>query len=436
MQFQDKRITVMGLGVHGGGLGVARFLAQQGARVLVTDLKSQQDLAPSVAALRPYPNVELVLGRHRDEDFTAADLVVRNPGVPLESPYLRLAQDRGVPVYMEMTLFFQECPSRRIAGITGTKGKTTTTVLLGEMVRAARRPTVVAGNLRVSALEMLPQITPETYVVLELSSWQLEGLPVIRRSPHAAAITNVYPDHLNRYRGMDEYIAAKTHIFKFQAPDDVLALNRANAVTRSLAREAQSHVTWFDAEDDLPGLAHARLKGGHNRENMAAAAALARALAVPEDAIEQAITTFGGVRYRQEVIRELQGVVYIDDTAATTPEATLAALATIERPIVLIAGGADKELDFRGLGGEVVAPESRVRLVLLLEGSATDKLAAACAPKVSGRFDDLGEAVHAARRLAQAGEAVLLSPGCASFGMFANEFERGDRFDAAVRALA
>ncbi|MGH2350536.1 MAG: UDP-N-acetylmuramoyl-L-alanine--D-glutamate ligase [Chloroflexota bacterium] len=433
-EYGGRRALVMGLGVSGGGVGVARFLAERGAHVTVTDLQPPERLARSVEALEGY-GVRFVLGEHREEDFVEADVIIRNPAVPRTHPYLRLAADRGIPVYMEMTLFFLECPSARIAGVTGTKGKTTATTLLGEIMKADGRDVVVAGNLRVSALEQLARIGPETDVVLELSSFQLEGMESIATSPPAAVITNLMPDHLNRYGSMAEYLDAKKPIFRFQEPGGVVALNRDDAYLREIAGEAPGRVVWFGHDDAVPGASRSHLRGEHNRSNMAAAAALARALGVGDGVIERAIADFPGVPYRQELIRVRQGVRFVNDTAATTPDATLAALQTADRPVVLIAGGADKELDFTALGRVVDHPQSVVKAVVLLEGTATTKLAAAVAGKVAGRFADFRGAILCATELAAPGEMVLLSPGCASFGMFANEFDRGDQFNAIVQAL-
>ncbi|MBI3970272.1 MAG: UDP-N-acetylmuramoyl-L-alanine--D-glutamate ligase [Chloroflexi bacterium] len=424
----------MGLGVLGGGAGVARFLAERGARVTVTDLQPAERLTESIAALRDL-DIRYVLGEHRARDFEEAEFVVRNPGVPRSHPLLGLAAARGVPVYMEMTLFFMECPGEHIAGVTGTKGKTTTTTLLGEILRAAGRDVVVAGNLLISALEQLPRITPDTHVVLELSSFQLEGLEATRQCPRHSIITNLMEDHLNRYDSLEEYFGAKKLIFRFQGREDLLALNRDDRHCRPLAGEAPGRVVWFGRDDDVPGTGESRLRGEHNRSNIAAAAAIARALGVTDDAIGRAVAGFAGVPYRQELIRERDGVQFINDTAASTPDAALAALRAIDRPVVLIAGGADKGLDFGALGGAIRAPDSSVKAVVLLEGNATDKVAAAAGDKVRGRFPDFAAAIRRAAELASPGEAVVLSPGCASFGMFRNEFDRGDQFNAIVRLL-
>jgi UDP-N-acetylmuramoylalanine--D-glutamate ligase len=432
--YRGRRALVVGLGVFGGGAGVARFLAERGAHVTVTDLQSAERLADSLAALHGL-DIKYVLGEHRPDDFANADFVVRNPAVPASSPYLQLAVGRGIPIYMEMSLFFLECSHRQIVGITGTKGKTTTTTLLGEIMRAARSDVVVAGNLKVSALAQLSRVTPETLVILELSSFQLEGLDCVRMSPAVSAITNLMPDHLNRYSSVEAYFDAKKRIFAYQGASDLLVLNREDERSRALAAEAPGHVAWFSAHDDVPGASSSRLRGPHNRSNMAAAAAIARHFGVGDDVVGDSIAGFAGVPYRQELVRDVGGVQFVNDTAATTPDATLAALRGADRPFVLIAGGSDKDLDFWELGNAARAQGSPVKAAVLLDGSATDKLALALGPLVAGRYGDFPAAVHRAAELAAPGEAVVLSPACASFGMFANEFDRGDQFNAIVQSL-
>ncbi|MEW5720327.1 MAG: UDP-N-acetylmuramoyl-L-alanine--D-glutamate ligase, partial [Chloroflexota bacterium] len=235
MDLRAKKVLVMGLGVHGGGLGVARWLVKQGARVIVTDLKRAEELQSSLDALRGL-SIEYVLGEHREQDFLNADLVVRNPGVPRESKWLQFAREHDIPVEMEMSLFVERLPrgAAQVIGVTGTKGKTTTTLMTGAILQRANLKTVVAGNLRVSALELLDQIDAETPVVLELSSWQLEAFPPQRISPHIAAITNIFPDHLNRYRDLDDYADAKAIIFRYQQPGDFIVLNFDNKLLTHL----------------------------------------------------------------------------------------------------------------------------------------------------------------------------------------------------------
>jgi len=243
MDLRGKRALVMGLGIHDGGLGVARFLADQGALVTVTDLRGPEHLQRSLDALAGLP-ISYVLGQHRDEDFRNADLVVRNPGVPRESRYLQIARASGAAIEMEMTLFFRLCPGP-ILGITGTKGKTTTTLLAAAMLREQYPDTVVAGNLRVSALEALPRITAGTPVVLELSSWQLEGLGEAKLNPQYACITNISPDHLDRYGSMEAYAEAKRQILAHQRPGDVVVLNYDDPLHNAWAVDAPGQVVWF-----------------------------------------------------------------------------------------------------------------------------------------------------------------------------------------------
>src|SRR5438128_2167102 len=243
MDLRGKRVLIMGLGLQGSGMAAARYAAQQGAIVRVTDQKTPEILEPSVQALAGLP-IEFVLGMHRNEDFLWAEIVIRNPGVPLSAHYLRLAREHGARIEMEIALFFLACPGR-IVGITGTRGKTTTTTLIYEILRASGAPSVLGGNVAgVETLSLLPQITSETRVVLELSSWQLEGLAPHKISPPVTVMTNIYPDHLNTYSGMEEYAEAKANIFRYQRPTDLALFNYDDPWTRRFGDEALAE-TWF-----------------------------------------------------------------------------------------------------------------------------------------------------------------------------------------------
>jgi UDP-N-acetylmuramoylalanine--D-glutamate ligase len=460
MDLKNKRVLVMGLGIHGGGLGVAQWLVKQGARVTVTDLKRAEELQSSLDALRGLP-IEYVLGEHREQDFLNSDLIVRNPGVPRESRFLQLAAERRIPVEMEMSLFAERLPRgmRQVIGITGTKGKTTTTLMTGAILQRANPKTIIAGNLRVSALELLDQIDAETPVVLELSSWQLEAFIAQPVSPHIAAITNITPDHLNRYRDIDDYAEAKAIIFRQQQPGDFIVLNFDNKILTRLAPRALSRVVWTSAQRALNEGAYRdgsalvwrrggaaqkildardlRVPGDHNVANALMAIALASVWGATPQHIAAALAEFRGIAHRQELVREIAGVRYVNDTTATAPVAAIAAIETFApsaQSIVLIAGGADKALDFAEMARMIA---TKVRGLILLEGTATDKLAGAVqvagAQKIiAGRFDNFQAAIEKAKSIARAGDVVLLSPGCASFGMFANEFERGEQFKRIV----
>src|SRR6266702_3136848 len=289
IDIRGKRVLVMGLGLHGSGIAAARYAAQHGAIVRVTDLRSAQVLAPSIQALAGLP-VEYVLGQHRNEDFLWAEIVIRVPGVKRNSPYLQIAREHGAAIELEIALFFQECPGR-IMGVTGTRGKTTTTTLIYEILRASGLPAVLGGNVAgVETLSLLPQITPETLVVLELSSWQLEGLAPHAISPSVSVMTNVYPDHLDTYENIEEYAEAKANIFRYQRATDLAIFNYDNPWTRRFGEEAPGR-TWFTSlkrggsfargsstrKTIIPFLfANVPLVGKHNLENVLLATSATR----------------------------------------------------------------------------------------------------------------------------------------------------------------
>lgn len=456
--FAGKRALVMGLGVHGGGLGVARFLAQQGAAVTVTDLRDAEQLAAPLRQLADLP-IRFVLGEHRESDFTDTDLVVRNPAVPRESPLLTAARAAGVAVEMEMSLFFRLCPAP-IIGVTGTKGKTTTTSLCAAMLTAWKPYTVVAGNMGVSALEQLPSITSTTPVVIELSSWQLEGMAEYGLSPHIAVATNLSPDHLNRYATMETYADAKRGIVQEQSVHDFAILNRDDARVWAFGDDTPARILPFGLADGggdgawlaagqlcwrFGGVEYAatrdtlRLPGEHNAVDALAAGLAALALGAPFAAIEAGLAGFTGVKDRMESLSEIAGVEYINDTTATAPAAAAAAVAAMTRPTILIAGGSEKHTDFADFA-TVVAP--RVKAIVTLRGDSTPRLTAELLragfdpARLHGPVDSMDAAVDAATALAGPGDIVLLSPACASFGMFRNEFHRGDSFRAAVARIA
>ncbi len=456
--FVGKRALVMGLGIHGGGLGVARFLAREGASVTMTDLRDAEQLAEPLRHLADLP-ICYLLGEHREADFTDTDLVVRNPAVPRESPLLAAARAAGVPVEMEMSLFFRLCPAP-IIGITGTKGKTTTTSLCAAMLTAWRDDTVVAGNMGVSALEQLPSITPTTPVVIELSSWQLEGMDEYGLCPQIALVTNLSPDHLNRYATMDDYAEAKRGIVREQGAHDYAVLNHDDAIIWGFREATPAQILPFGRDDGggdgawlaaerlcwrFAGVEYStsraalRLPGEHNATNALAAGLAALALGAPFAAIEAGLAGFTGVKDRLESLGLIGEVEWINDTTATAPAAAAAAVSAMSRPTILIAGGSEKQTDVAEFAA-VVAP--RVKAIVTLRGDSTPRLTAELLRagldpgRLHGPTNGMDEAVERARELAAPGDAVLLSPACASFGMFRNEFHRGDTFRAAVARLA
>lgn len=458
---KGKRITVMGLGLHGGGIGTAKFLAKTGAKVLVTDIKKREDLKKSLEILKGLP-IQYILGQHRMEDFSNCDLVIKSPAVAANSKYLKVAREHNIPVETDVGLFFKLVSARiNLIGITGTKGKSTTSALTYEILKKKYRDVVLAGNIGISVLEKLPEVKKNTLVVLELSSWQLEGLKKHRLSPHVAVVLNITPDHLNRYKSISDYIEAKKLIFSSQNTKDILILNYDDNITRSFVDLAKGECFFFTHSAGIIGSIHKtgayvkeggilasgeeicrlvdiKIPGWHNISNILAAVTIGMIYGVPPKKIKETINGFRGLKGRLEFLGKVNGVKFYNDTTATTPEALIAALDSFplnlyKKGIVLIAGGADKNLEFSHLVKEMIG---KVKALILLEGSATEKLEEAARRQLPvEKAKSMEEAVRIADLKATIGDVVLLSPACASFGMFKHEFDRGDKFVEAVRHL-
>jgi UDP-N-acetylmuramoylalanine--D-glutamate ligase len=459
LSFKNKKVTVMGLGLHGGGLAVAKFLAKRGAIVTVTDLKTAKQLAKSIRQLKGY-KIKYVLGKHQLSDFVTADMVIKNPGVHGRNKFLEAAQKHKVRIAADLSLFFQFCPSKQIIGITGTKGKSTTTSLVYQIIKAYRKDAILGGNIRISPLDYLSKIQANTPVVLELSSWQLEGLQADKISPHYALITNVLRDHLNTYLSMADYVAAKTLIFKSQKPQDFAVLNKDNDYTRAMVKQVKSRLYWYSLKK-LPAAAkgayldkgwlifkqgarkekvmaakNIQIIGIHNLSNILAAITLTKIFGAPTRVIKKVVSNFKGIAGRMQLIREFQGVKYYNDTTATAPDAVMAALNSFQQKVVLLAGGTDKKLEFKDLAQTI---KNKTRALLLFKGTATDKLVKELRRiNYKGSLalvDSMATAFKQARYILHQGDIFLLSPGAASFGLFINEFDRGDQFNDIVRRL-
>ena len=430
--FKGKKITVMGLGLLGRGVGDAKYLAECGAELIITDLKSETELAESVAQLKDATNVEFVLGQHRLEDFRDRDLILKAAGVPLDSPYILEAKKNGIPVRMSADLFM-ELSGVPCVGITGTRGKSTVAHMLHAILKGARGKVLLGGNVRgVSTLALLKEATPEHTVILELDSWQLQGFGEARLSPHIAVFTSFYPDHLNYYKGdMDAYLTDKVNIFRFQTPVDTLIVGKQCAATiiERYGDKIDSKMQIVD-ELKLPDTWVLPVPGVHNRYDAALALAAARELSVADEASRKALESFASVPGRLELVRKVKGVEIYNDTTATTPEATLAALSALgSAGTVLIMGGTDKNLDMSAL----VAKLPGVKKLIFLAGNGTDR--------IKGEFPEahvhnsLKSALDEAVVAAEKGDVILFSPAFTSFGMFKNEFDRGDQFNAIVEKL-
>ncbi len=431
--YRGKKVLIFGLGILGGGINDAILFAKVGAKVRITDLKSKIELQTSLKKLKNYP-IKYIFEKHRKKDILWADIIIRNPSVPKESPFLKFAKKHNKKVAMAESLFIEYFGSEKIIGVTGTRGKTTTSTWIYHLLKDTGLRAHIAGNIQgVSTLSLIEKARKDDFIVLELSSWQLEGLEKAKISPHIAVITSIYEDHLNRYPSMKEYIKSKKAIFQHQTKKDFLVLNKDQILVRQLARKAKSKLVWFTSKD-CPSNWHLKLKGRHNRSNAGAVIKIGKILKLPQSQIKKTIINFKGVPFRLEKIAQINGTDYINDTTSTTPAAGIAALDSFDQPTILIAGGNSKNLNMNDFA-KLIA--KKVKKVIFLEGTGTDELISLIKKyggkaKIGEKFKDLKKAVLRAKSLSQPGEVVLLSPGLTSFGTFVNEFDRGEKFNKVV----
>jgi UDP-N-acetylmuramoylalanine--D-glutamate ligase len=466
--FAGMKVLVMGLGLHGGGLESALYLAGKGAEVTVTDLRDETVLAPSVGKLEEgsrgaaFP-VRYVLGRHEMADFERADMVIKNPGVRPDSPYLKAARR----IETDISLFLAASPARLLA-VTGSKGKSTVSSALHRVLEEAgsagflKGKARLGGNISVSPLSFLDGLEEGDTAVLELSSWQLGDLKNRTEllKPRCAVITAVMRDHQDRYGSMEDYVDDKRVIYRSQDREDA-TIAGGDGWGRSFLREsrgrplicadsplpASSPGGWIDGGNG-PGLARlwagkeaGRIveavpekpltPGRHQKKNLLSAALALLDLALPPDFVRTSLGGFTGIEHRLEFFHEASGIRFYNDSAATIPEAAAAAVSAFERPPVLVAGGADKNLDFSPLA----AAASGAKALILLAGTGSARLTPLldrAGVPYRGPFDSLDGAIKAALEAAAPGDSVVLSPGCASFGMFLNEFDRGKKWKEGV----
>lgn len=453
----------MGLGIHGGSIGTVRFLHSAGAKLTVTDLKSKDELKPSLDKLSDLKNISYVLGQHRPEDFTGVDMIIKNPIVSWSNKYIKLALEKNIPVEIDSSLFFKFC-SNPIIGVTGTKGKTTTATLIYEILKTGGKNPVKAGIGQTSVLDKLKDLKANSIVVFELSSWRLSALGRYKLSPKVSVLTNIYPDHLNYYKNMEAYINDKKHIYLNQTPNEHCVINWDDEILNKLEPEIKSQIIKYSKnrisrgrsvfvdqgviylnngidEKKVLETKEIKIRGEHNLGNILASIGAAYAVGVNVEDIRSAILAFKGIPHRLEFVRELGGVTYYNDTAATMPESAVFGIKSFEQPIILICGGADKNLDMAPLARAI---HDKVKGVVFLKGVATDKIITDIRKiipedKNYKKFmvvETMDKAVEMAKVAAEAGDIVLLSPGAASFGLFANEFDRGNKFKEAVSKLS
>lgn len=431
--FKDKKITVMGLGLLGRGVGDTSFVAENGAlEIIVTDLKSEKELKESIDKLSEYKNIRFVLGEHRLEDFRGRDLVIKAAGVPLDSPYIKEAREGGVPVKMSTSIFAENFEGK-VVGVTGTRGKTTVSYIIDHVLRESGIKVFLGGNIKgISTLEHLKDAEIDEIAVLELDSWQLQGFGDSKISPDIAVFTTLMPDHLNYYKNdLNQYLSDKANIFRFQDKKDTLVLGEkvVRVIANSFGLSSIKSNIITASPHDVPSNWNIKIPGEHNLYNISCAVEALKSLGLSEEEIRKGVETFRGVEGRLEFVKEEGGVSFYNDTTATTPDATLAGIrALTDKPnIVLIFGGADKGIDSANLIDDM---EDYVKSVVTLPGTGTDKVL----PKLIGKkftvdkADDMKEAVNLAKEKSTSGDIVLLSPGFASFGLFKNEYDRGDQY--------
>ena len=444
--FRGKKITVMGLGLLGRGVGDVEFLSSCGAEVLVTDKKTAEELSDSMARLKTYPNITYHLGGHDEKDFTKCDMVTKAAGVPLDSPYIAASRNAGVEVAMSTALFakYASGAGAVIVGVTGTRGKSTVAHMIHHTLLHAGKRAHLGGNIRsASTLAMLPDVQQGDMCVLELDSWQLQGFGELHISPHVAVLTTFMPDHLNYSSGdMSAYFADKAHVFLYQEPDNILVLGEqaTGAVEQYGYKKKIRARTVVAGAKNLPKQWKLKVPGEHNRYNAGLAVAAADALGIDTETMCEALASFEGVEGRLQFVRELNlpgrqagGIKIYNDNNATTPEATIVALKALDegkKGIILILGGADKGLDLSQLVSEI---KKSCKKVVLLSGTGTEALRKEF-PDASVH-ESLEEAVHDAVKIASEGDVLLFSPAFASFGMFKNEYDRNDQYIEIVKRL-
>ncbi len=490
MCISGKKVTIVGLARS--GVGAANLLSELGAAVIVTDKKSRQELEPFLGKLNP--GIKTVIGSHPPELFEKTDFIIVSPGVPLNIAPLKAALEKGIRVIGELELAYQiirargkrqeaienkqeilayrpspiaSCPS--FLAITGTNGKSTVTALLYEIVKNSGFNAVVGGNIGNALTEEISnfksQISNLDYIVAEVSSFQLETIDSFR--PKGAAILNITPDHLDRYASMQDYINAKCRIFLNQGTDDFLVLNADDPMTgeilkiggRQWATGNRPEIFYFSRKRKVEGAylqdnvirfnlpeskiqnffsdfrlltSDFRIKGVHNIENAMAASLMALVSGCGADAVARTLKTFPGLEHRLEFVRELNGVKFINDSKGTNVGAVIKSIESFNEPVILIAGGRDKDGDFSALRPLV---KDKVKAVILI-GEAKDKIKKAVGD-ITGIFmeDSLDAAVARGKNIASGGDVVMLSPACASFDMFKDFEDRGRQFKKAVMEL-
>lgn len=447
MQLKNKKVTVVGLGKS--GFAAAKFLAHRGARVFATDGSTKKEVLENAGFLKSL-GIEVETGQHTARSVEKSSLVVTSPGVPKSSAALQLARKYKLPVISEIELASYFCKGK-IIGVTGSNGKTTTSHLMHRLLTNAGKRSVLCGNVGYSFLDALPDIDAKTWVVLELSSFQLEDSPSFR--PHIAIVLNISPNHLDRHKTLKNYVRAKENIFARQQRSDRLVLNFDDPVVRKMAGKAASRVIYFSLnrleegvfleqgyikvrqkkkESVFLSAAGFQLRGSHNLQNILAVAAVSHLLKIPKNSAQATLDNFKTLEHRVEPLGPIQGVHFVNDSKSTTVDSTHAAIQSVETPIVLIAGGRDKGVDFSRIEPLLL---QRVKAVVLY-GEAREKIAGSWKNfKAFHARENFEEAVKLGLSLCSPGDTLLLSPMCTSFDQFHSFEHRGETFKRLFEGL-
>ncbi len=450
MEIAGKRVLVFGSGIS--GIGAAGILEGRGAKVTLYDANDKLDKEALQGKMREDSRMKIVLGVFPEKLLEELDLVVISPGVPTDIPVVNQMKERGIPVVGEVELAY-ELGRGDVFAITGTNGKTTTTALLGEIMKDVKSSVYVVGNIGTPYTNVVEETKDDSVIVAEMSSFQLETIVDFR--PRVAAILNITPDHLNRHHTMEAYIEAKKNVARNQGADDICVLNYEDEILREFGETLVPQVLYFSSQRKLEkgiyledgniiyrnpeecvvcSVKELKLLGTHNYENVMAAVAMAASYGIPMESIRSTIRAFAGVEHRIEFVAEKNGVAYYNDSKGTNPDAAIKGIQAMIRPTYLIGGGYDKQSSYKEWIDNF---EGKVKKLLLI-GETKEKIAEE-AEKCGFRdiilFETFDEAVLTAARLAEPGDAVLLSPACASWGMFKNYEERGDKFKEIVNSL-
>ncbi|MDD5071254.1 MAG: UDP-N-acetylmuramoyl-L-alanine--D-glutamate ligase [Patescibacteria group bacterium] len=431
-ELRNKKICVLGYGIENQAL--VKLLIKKKIPCRITICDANQGVRPSIGVRTP--NISWHLGKNYDKNLSQFDIISRIAGYPLSSPAIKKAKKAGVIVSSPVKLFFDSCPSKNIIAVTGTKGKGTTASLIEAILRRASGQVWFGGNIGVPMFSFLEKIKKNDWIILELSSFQLEDSEA---SPKIAVITNFYKEHLkpvdpanpNFHKNLPSYWNAKANIFKHQKMGNKLVVNK-KLKTKIKKYRLKSKVVYF-AKSNWKS----RLLGEHNKENVAAAIAVAKIIGLDEKSIKKAVAKFKGLPHRLEFVKKIGGVSFYNDSFATTPENTLAALKSFSQPLILLAGGADKGSDFKNLAKVI---KKKVKFIILFSGQATPRLKKnllklGFSRKKIKPAKSMAGAIKIAQTQAKRGDTILLSPACASFGMFKNYKERGELFKKEVNKI-